>query len=191
VAVSVAVLLVLAPLLAAIALAIAVTMGWPILHAQRRTGLGGRPFVLRKFRTMTCACGDDGRLLPDADRLTPLGRVLRATSLDELPELLHVVAGTMSLVGPRPLPTIYLARYSAHQARRLEVKPGVTGVAQVLGRNALPWQRRFTLDVWYVDHRSFALDMCVLRRTVGVVLGRRGISHPGHATMHEFAGTGR
>jgi lipopolysaccharide/colanic/teichoic acid biosynthesis glycosyltransferase len=139
-----------------------------------------------KFRTMTSATGPDGRLLPDADRLTSFGRLLRSTSLDELPELWNILRGDMSLVGPRPLLMAYLPRYSAHQARRHEVRPGLTGWAQVNGRNATTWDERFDLDVWYVDHRTMRLDLQIIWKTVQAVVRRDGVSAEGHATMPEF-----
>jgi lipopolysaccharide/colanic/teichoic acid biosynthesis glycosyltransferase len=178
------------PIVVLAALAIRVTLGWPVFFTERRAGRHGVPFILWKFRSMTNDGGPDGRLLPDADRLTPLGRFLRRSSVDELPELVHVLTGTMSLVGPRPLPVAYLTRYSAEQARRLEVRPGLTGVAQVRGRNALDWDERLAMDTWYVDHCTVWLDLEVLLRTVAVVCRGHGVSQPGHATMSEFAGTG-
>jgi sugar transferase EpsL len=153
-----------------------------------RPGLGGRPFRIYKFRTMRHALDAGGRPLSDAARLTAVGRFLRATSLDELPELWNVLKGDMSLVGPRPLLPEYLPLYSETHRRRHEVRPGLTGWAQVNGRNALEWPRRLDLDVWYVDQRSFWLDLRILARTVAAVLGRRGISQPGHATMQPFRG---
>ena len=162
----------LAPLMGAIALAIYVTMGRPITFRQERPGLHGRPFILLKFRTMTDARDAAGNLLPDGERLLPLGRFLRSTSLDELPELLNVLRGEMSLVGPRPLLMRYLDRYTPAQARRHEVKPGITGWAQVNGRNALTWEERFALDVWYVDHWSLGLDLRILVLTAWKVLKR-------------------
>jgi lipopolysaccharide/colanic/teichoic acid biosynthesis glycosyltransferase len=159
------------------------------LFRQTRAGLGGQPFTLYKFRTMTDTSDAQGRLLPDAQRLTALGRALRATSLDELPQLWNVLRGDMSLVGPRPLVVKYLPRYSSFQARRHEVKPGVTGWVQVKGRNSLTWDRKFEMDVWYVDHRSFHLDVKILWLTLTAVLWRRGISKDGHATMPEFLGS--
>ena len=182
-------LLILAPLIAAVAAAVRAAMGSPVLHRQKRTGLGEREFELLKFRTMIEQHGPDARLLPDEARLTPLGRFLRRWSLDELPQLWNVLRGEMSLVGPRPLPPKYLPRYTAFQRRRHEVKPGITGWAQVNGRNALTWQEKFELDVWYVDHQSFWLDLKILWMTVWQVLRGRGISQPGHATMPEFRGT--
>ncbi|HEX2162958.1 MAG TPA: sugar transferase, partial [Thermoanaerobaculia bacterium] len=153
-------------------------------------GLGGRPFELLKFRTMRDAADAAGRPLPDAARLGRFGRLLRRTSLDELPELVNVLRGEMSLVGPRPLLLEYLPRYDAFQARRHEVRPGITGWAQVHGRNEVDWARRFALDVWYVDHLSPGLDLRILLRTVGHVFRRRGIAAPGHATMPRFGGEG-
>ena len=182
-------LVVLAPVLAILAGLIWFKLGWPVLFRQQRPGLHGKPFEMIKFRTMTEARGPDGRLLPDAERLTPLGRFLRSTSLDELPELWNVLKGDMSLVGPRPLLTKYLPLYSAEQARRHEVRPGITGWAQVNGRNALSWEERLKLDTWYVDHQTIWLDLKILFLTVLKVLRREGISAQGHATMHEFTGS--
>jgi lipopolysaccharide/colanic/teichoic acid biosynthesis glycosyltransferase len=179
-----------APLLAAVAAALRATTGGPALFVQERPGRGGRPFRLVKFRTMTDARDAAGRLLPDAERLTRVGRLLRATSLDELPQLWNVLRGDLSLVGPRPLLVQYLARYTPEQARRHEVLPGITGWAQIHGRNAIGWDERFALDVWYVDHWSLGLDLLILARTVGSVLRRHGISQEGHATMPEFMGSG-
>ena len=164
-------------------------LGSPVFFRQTRPGLHGRPFDMIKFRTMTDARGPDGRLLPDADRLTAFGRFLRASSLDELPELLNVLKGDMSLVGPRPLLIEYLPLYSPEQARRHEVRPGVTGWAQVNGRNALSWADKFLLDVWYIDHRSLWLDIKILLLTVRKVLVREGISAAGEATMSKFTGS--
>ena len=163
-------------------------MGAPVLFRQTRPGLGGEPFGLLKFRTMTDVRDEEGNLLPDAERLTGFGRWLRATSLDELPELFNVLKGEMSLVGPRPLLMQYLERYSPEQARRHEVRPGLTGWAQVNGRNALSWEEKFQLDVWYVDHQSLWLDVKILARTVWAVVRREGISAQGEATMPEFRG---
>ena len=176
------------PILAIVAHAIGVTMGRPILFRQRRPGLHGKPCKMLKFRTMTSATGADGALLPDAERLTRLGRFLRSTSLDELPELFNVLRGDMSLVGPRPLRMKYLDRYTPEQMRRHEVKPGITGWAQINGRNAISWEEKFRLDVWYVDNRSLWLDLWILVRTIAQVLSRRGISAEAHATMPEFLG---
>jgi len=169
--------------MAGIALAVRLTMGAPVLFRQRRPGLGGEPFVLVKFRTMRSGPGDD------AARLTRFGRFLRASSLDELPELWNVVVGDMSLVGPRPLLMEYLDRYSPRQARRHEVRPGLTGLAQVEGRNTVAWEDRFELDVRYVETRSLALDLRIIARTVGAVLRRQGISGEGEATMTPFQGS--
>jgi lipopolysaccharide/colanic/teichoic acid biosynthesis glycosyltransferase len=163
-------------------------LGSPALFRQVRPGLHGRPFMMVKFRTMTDERGADGELLPDAQRLTAFGRFLRASSLDELPELWNVLRGEMSLVGPRPLLMEYLPLYSPEQARRHEVRPGITGWAQVNGRNAVSWDERFKLDVWYVDHRSLWLDLRILWLTVRKVLVREGISAQGEATMSRFTG---
>ena len=187
--VSAALLVLLSPLMAAIVLTILVALGQPTLFRQQRAGLGGRPFTLLKFRTMTDARDARGKPLPDEGRLKPVGRWLRHTSLDELPQLWNVLTGTMSLVGPRPLLREYLGRYSPQQARRHLVKPGITGWAQVRGRNALTWEDKFALDVWYVDHRSLLLDLRILVETLWRTLGSQGISQPGHATAEEFRGT--
>lgn len=176
------------PLLLGVALAVRFGIGRPVLFRQERAGRDGRSFRLMKFRTMTDARDDAGELLPDADRLTPLGRRLRQASLDELPELWNVLVGDMSLVGPRPLPSRYLPRYSRAHRRRHDVAPGLTGLAQVSGRNAVPWPARFDLDVEYVDRASLAFDLRILLRTVAAVLDRRGVSAPGEATMAEFTG---
>ncbi|MEZ0397076.1 MAG: sugar transferase [Anaerolineales bacterium] len=181
-------LLVLSPLLLILALLVGWRLGRPILFRQTRPGYRGRPFVLYKFRTMNERRGRDGNLLPDAERLTRFGRFLRASSLDELPELFNVLRGEMSLVGPRPLLMQYLERYSPEQMRRHEVLPGITGWAQVNGRNALTWQEKFRLDVWYVDHWSFWLDLKILFLTLWKTLKREGISQPGQATAEEFRG---
>lgn len=163
-------------------------LGSPVFFTQVRPGLHGRPFKMVKFRTMTSECGPDGQLLPDAVRLTPFGRFLRTTSLDELPELWNVLKGDMSLVGPRPLLMEYLPLYSPVQARRHEVRPGITGWAQVNGRNAISWEEKFALDVWYVDNRSMRMDVKILWLTVRKVLVRDGISAAGEATMPRFTG---
>jgi sugar transferase EpsL len=181
-------LVVLAPLFAVVALLVRVKLGAPVLFRQRRPGRGGMIFELVKFRTMTDGRDADGGLLPDAERLTGFGRWLRATSLDELPELWNVLRGDMSLVGPRPLLVQYLDRYTPVQARRHEVRPGLTGWAQVNGRNAQTWEDRFRLDVWYVDHRSLRLDCRILALTVWKVLRRDGVADVGHATKEEFQG---
>jgi sugar transferase EpsL len=183
-------LVLLSPLLAVIAIIVRIALGSPVLFRQRRPGLHGRPFLLLKFRTMSERRGPDGELLSDAERLTRVGRLLRRTSLDELPELLNVLAGDMSLVGPRPLLMEYLPLYTPEQMRRHEVRPGLTGWTQVNGRNALSWEDKFALDVWYVDHRSVRLDLEILARTVREVLTGRGVSASGHATMEEFRGSG-
>ena len=163
-------------------------LGSPVLFRQTRPGLYGKPFKMVKFRTMTDERGSDGALLPDAQRLTPFGRFLRASSLDELPELWNVLKGDMSLVGPRPLLVEYLPLYSPEQARRHKVRPGITGWAQINGRNAISWADKFALDVWYVDHRSLWLDVRILWMTVRKVLVRDGISAAGEATMPRFEG---
>ena len=163
-------------------------LGSPVLFRQVRPGLNGKPFEMVKFRTMTDERGADGALLPDAQRLTPFGLFLRASSLDELPELWNVLKGDMSLVGPRPLLMEYLPLYTPEQARRHEVRPGITGWAQVNGRNAISWEEKFALDVWYVDHLSLWLDMRIVWMTVRKVLVRDGISAEGEATMPRFTG---
>jgi sugar transferase EpsL len=189
IAVSLLWLILLSPLLGLIALAVRLTMGYPVLFRQRRPGLHGRPFTIYKFRTMTDARGAQGNLLPDERRLTRLGLFLRRTSLDELPELFNVLRGNMSLVGPRPLLMRYLDRYTPEQMRRHQVRPGITGWAQVNGRNAITWDQKFALDVWYVDHWSLRLDLKIIALTVWKVLAHEGISQPGQATMEEFMGT--
>lgn len=188
VVVAAALLLCLCLPLALLALLIRIKLGSPVLFRQQRPGLHGKPFQMIKFRTMTDACGPDGALLPDAQRMTVLGRWLRATSLDELPELWNVLKGDMSLVGPRPLLMEYLTLYTAEQARRHEVRPGITGWAQVNGRNAIDWTQRFKLDVWYVDHQTLWLDLRVLWLTLQKVWRREGISAEGEATMAKFKG---
>lgn len=189
VVVAVLALLLLALPLLWLALLVRSKLGSPVLFFQTRPGMGGKPFRMIKFRTMTDATGRNGQLLPDAERLTPFGHSLRAASLDELPELLNVLKGDMSLVGPRPLLMEYLPLYTVEQARRHEVRPGITGWAQVNGRNMLSWEDRFRLDVWYVDHRSLWLDLKILALTVRKVLARDGISASGEATMSKFTGT--
>jgi len=164
-------------------------IGSPIFFKQRRPGYQGKLFYIYKFRTMTNQTDQQGHLLPDEQRLTRLGRFLRSTSLDELPELYNVLCGEMSLVGPRPLLIQYLERYTAEQARRHDVLPGITGWAQIHGRNALTWEDKFRLDVWYVDHWSLKLDLVILIQTLGKVIQREGISQPGHATAEEFMGS--
>lgn len=177
------------PVLLLLALLIRVRLGKPIFFVQVRPGLHGRPFKMAKFRTMTDKCDKRGQLLPDEVRLTRFGQVLRSTSLDELPELWNVIRGDMSLVGPRPLLMEYLPLYSEEQYRRHEVRPGVTGWAQVNGRNAISWEDKFKLDVWYVDNQSFWLDLKILFLTVKKVLVRDGISGEGEVTMPKFTGT--
>ncbi|MDD3517288.1 MAG: sugar transferase [Chromatiales bacterium] len=185
------VLLLLSPLILVVALLVRIELGSPVFFRQPRPGLHGRPFVLYKFRSMRDAMGPDGELLPDGQRLTRFGRFLRASTLDELPELFNVLKGDMSLVGPRPLLMEYLPLYDTEQARRHEVRPGLTGWAQVNGRNALDWDERFRHDVWYVDNRSFLLDLRILFMSVVRVLRAEGISQPGHATMERFRGGDR
>jgi sugar transferase EpsL len=175
-----------APILLLMAVAVRVGLGKPVLFRQLRPGLAGRPFMLLKFRTMTDARDEAGELLPDDQRMTPLGRFLRRSSLDELPELINVLKGEMSLVGPRPLLMEYLPHYTPEQARRHEVRPGLTGWAAIHGRNATTWAERLQQDVWYVDHRSFALDCRILLLTVVKVLRQEGISPEGRVTMTRF-----
>ena len=188
IAVAAGALAALSPVLLVLWLLVRARMGAPALFRQVRPGLHGRPFEMIKFRTMRDAVGADGRLLSDAERLTPFGRWLRATSLDELPELWNVLKGDMSLAGPRPLLMEYLPLYSPEQARRHEVRPGVTGWAQVNGRNAIGWDQKFALDVWYVDHRTLWLDARILALTVLKIVRRDGISAEGSATMERFTG---
>jgi lipopolysaccharide/colanic/teichoic acid biosynthesis glycosyltransferase len=180
--------LVFAPLLLLIAIAVVTTMGRPVLFRQLRAGLNGRTFKILKFRTMNSAVNRSGGLLPDDARLTSLGRFLRNTSLDELPELINVIAGDMSFVGPRPLLAEYLGRYSVEQARRHEVLPGITGWAQINGRNNLSWDDKFRLDVWYVAHCSAMLDLRIFVLTIWKILKREGINEPGQATAAPFVG---
>jgi lipopolysaccharide/colanic/teichoic acid biosynthesis glycosyltransferase len=179
----------LTPIFVLIGFFVRMKIGSPILFKQVRPGLHGRPFVIYKFRTMTGERGEDGNLLPDRERLTRLGRFLRMTSIDELPEFFNVVKGDMSIVGPRPLLMQYLDRYTPEQARRHEVRPGITGWAQVNGRNAISWEDKFKLDVWYVDNWSLLLDVKIIVMTVVKVLRRDGISQAGHATAQEFLGS--
>jgi sugar transferase EpsL len=186
-------LVVLSPVFAIVALLVAVKLGSPVIFRQKRPGKDGRPFIVYKFRTMKDAHphrreSDVLTVATDAERLTRFGRILRATSLDELPELVNVLLGQMSIVGPRPLLVEYLPLYNATQARRHEVRPGITGWAQVNGRNAVSWDERFEMDVWYVDHRSFLLDLRILVMTVTTVFRREGVSAAGHATMEPFRG---
>lgn len=182
-------LVLLSPVLLVLAVLVRIKIGSPVLFKQQRPGLRGQPFKLLKFRTMTDTRDAAGHLLPDADRLIPFGRFLRGAGLDELPELINVLRGEMSLVGPRPLLMQYLSRYTPEQARRHNVRPGLTGWAQVNGRNALGWEQKFALDVYYVDHCSLWLDLKILLLTVRQVLSGQGVSHEGHVTMPEFMGT--
>ncbi len=184
-------LVILAPVFALVALAVRMNLGAPVLFRQQRPGLHERPFLLVKFRSMRNGTDRAGHLLEDAQRLTPFGQLLRATSLDELPELWNVLIGEMSLVGPRPLLMEYLPRYSARQRRRHDVRPGITGWAQINGRNSTTWETRLEQDVWYVEHRSFLLDVRILVRTIRQVFVAEGIAQPGHATMPRFTGSGR
>lgn len=177
------------PLVAVVALLVRFKLGSPVFFRQKRPGKNARIFEMIKFRTMTDARAGDGKLLPDAQRLTPFGKLLRSTSFDELPELFNVVSGDMSLVGPRPLLVQYLERYSARQARRHEVRPGITGLAQVMGRNELSWDEKFEWDVRYVETQSFWLDLKIIVLTVKAVFRREGISAKGDATMPEFRGS--
>lgn len=180
---------VLAPVVVVVAGAVRWRLGSPVLFRQQRPGLDCQPFELVKFRTMIDARGPDGHLLPDGDRLPPFGAFLRSTSLDELPELWNVLRGDMSLVGPRPLLTEYVPLYSDEQTRRHDVRPGITGWAQVNGRNAASWKDRLAMDVWYVDHQSMLLDLRILGRTVASVFRREGINAEGQATVGRFDGT--
>jgi lipopolysaccharide/colanic/teichoic acid biosynthesis glycosyltransferase len=182
-------LILFSPIILIVAVLVRIQHGSPILFSQVRPGYRARLFTLRKFRTMTNVRDIDGNLLPDEVRLTKLGRFLRASSLDELPELINVLKGEMSLIGPRPLLVQYLARYSPEQARRHAVLPGITGWAQINGRNAITWEDKFRLDVWYVDHWSLRLDLIILWQTFAKVIRREGISQPGHATAEEFMGS--
>ncbi len=182
-------LIVLSPLLLVLIILVWIFLGWPVIFSQARPGLRGSIFKLYKFRSMRDLRDANGNLLSDEQRLTPFGRFLRSSSLDELPELINVLKGEMSLVGPRPLLIAYLERYTSEQARRHEVLPGITGWAQVNGRNALTWEEKFTLDVWYVDHRTFWLDIRILFMTLSKVFKREAINTPGSATSPEFMGT--
>ncbi|WP_017548169.1 sugar transferase [Salinicoccus carnicancri] len=183
-----AMLVLLSPLMAAVAVMIKMKMGSPVVFRQRRPGYKGVPFNLHKFRTMTDGRDEDGELLPDADRLTDLGIMLRKYSLDELPQLINVLRGELSLVGPRPLLTQYMTLYSRRQMKRHDVRPGITGWAQVNGRNSLPWEEKFEMDVWYVENRSWWLDMKILAMTAGKVLKSEGISQEGESTARAFTG---
>lgn len=180
--------LIFSPVMFAVGLMICVKIGVPIFFQQTRPGKNGKPFRLYKFKTMTDNRDAMGNPLPDVDRLTPFGKFLRSTSLDELPELFNVLKGEMSLVGPRPLLMQYLDRYTPEQARRHEAKPGITGWAQVNGRNALSWEEKFELDVWYVDNRSLWLDIKIISKTIKKVIMHEGINADGEATMQEFIG---
>lgn len=182
-------LLILSPILALLALLVRIKLGSPILFRQRRPGYHGDLFWIYKLRTMSEQKDPGGNLLPDDQRLTPFGRFLRSSSLDELPELFNVLRGEMSLVGPRPLLVQYLTRYNQEQARRHNALPGITGWAQIHGRNALTWEDKFHLDVWYVDHWSLKLDILILFQSLGKVIRREGINQPGHATAEEFTGS--
>jgi len=182
-------ILILSPVLLVLSVLVKVKLGSPVLFRQERPGLHGKIFVMYKFRSMTDSKDENGNLLPDSERLTDFGKLLRQTSLDELPELFNILKGDMSFVGPRPLLVRYLDRYTPEQARRHEVKPGLTGWAQVNGRNAISWEEKFKLDVWYVDHWTLWLDFKILLMTVVKVLKREGISSEGEATMGEFLGT--
>ncbi|NJN82325.1 MAG: sugar transferase [Caldilineaceae bacterium] len=188
-AITVPALLLLSPVMAVVALLVRQKLGSPVLFRQTRPGLDGKPFMMRKFRSMTDARDADGVLLPDEQRLPPLGRFLRSTSLDELPALLNVLKGEMSLVGPRPLLMKYLPLYTPRQMRRHEVKPGITGWAQINGRNAVTWERKFELDLWYVEHQSLWLDLKIIILTFVKIVSREGVAQPGHATMEEFRGS--
>jgi sugar transferase EpsL len=181
-------LLIFSPLLITVAILVRIKLGSPIFFVQERPGRGGKPFRMIKFRTMTDERDANGQLLSDEIRLTPFGKFLRSTTLDEFPEMINVLLGDMSVVGPRPLLMRYLPRYNAFQARRMEVKPGVTGWAQVNGRNALSWNEKFAMDVWYVEHQSFWLDLKIVVQTFFVVFRRRGINSEKAATMEEFMG---
>jgi lipopolysaccharide/colanic/teichoic acid biosynthesis glycosyltransferase len=181
-------MILLLPVVLIVALLVRIKLGSPVLFRQTRPGLNGQLFTVLKFRTMTDARDANGDLLPDETRLTPFGALLRRTSLDELPELINVLRGDMSLVGPRPLLVQYLPLYSPEQARRHAVRPGITGWAQINGRNAITWEEKFQYDVWYVDHASFRLDLSILLITVWKVLSRQGINSPGQATMPNFEG---
>ena len=184
-------LVLLSPVFILVALLVRIKLGSPIFFRQRRPGLGGEPFTLFKFRTMTDARDGQGNLLPDAERLTHFGRFLRSSSLDELPELINVLKRDMSLVGPRPLLMKYLELYTPEQFRRHEALPGITGWAQINGRNALSWEQKFDMDIWYVERQSFRLDVRIIALTFLKIIRREGISQPGHATAEEFTGDWR
>jgi sugar transferase EpsL len=182
-------LILLVPLFLLISILVAICMGFPILFRQKRPGLRGKPFEIFKFRTMIDARDAEGTHLTDSERLTCFGRLLRNISLDELPEFINVIKGDMSIVGPRPLLMQYISRYTQEQSRRHDVKPGITGWAQVNGRNAITWEEKFCLDIWYVDHWSLWLDLKIIAMTIITGIKREGINHPGHATMSEFMGS--
>lgn len=184
-------LLIFSPIILLVALLVRIKLGSPVFFKQKRPGLKGRPFYLYKFRTMTDERDENGELLPDHVRLTSFGRLLRKLSLDELPQLINVLKGDMSLVGPRPLLMEYLNLYTPEQARRHDVRPGITGWAQVNGRNAISWEEKFKLDVWYADHQSFWLDIKILYLTVLKVFKSEGISQQNHVTMEKFKGSDR
>ena len=188
---SIPVLILVSPVIIVVTLLVRMRLGSPVFFSQLRPGLHARPFYMLKFRTMTNTRGSDGRLLSDDKRMTRLGNFLRRTSIDELPEFVNVFKGDMSLVGPRPLLMQYLDRYTPEQARRHEVKPGITGWAQIHGRNALTWEEKFKLDVWYVEKWSLWLDIKIIAMTIWKILQREGISQPGQATMEEFKGIGK
>lgn len=182
-------LLTLAPLMLSLIILVHIKLGSPVFFRQKRPGLGGRPFLMIKFRTMTDARDPDGKLRPDAERLTPFGRFLRSSSLDELPELWNVLKGEMSIVGPRPLLMEYLPLYNPQQMRRHEARPGITGWAQINGRNAISWEEKFDFDVWYVDNQSFGVDVRIFFTTFAKIIRRHDISQPGEATMSAFCGS--
>jgi sugar transferase EpsL len=181
-------LCVIAPIIGVIALCVRINLGRPIFFSQKRPGLNEKPFTLLKFRTMTAAYDAQGNMRSDAERLTSFGRFLRTTSLDELPEILNVLRGEMSIVGPRPLLIKYLGLYNLEQARRHNINPGITGWAQVNGRNAITWEEKFKLDIWYADHMSFWLDVNIIALTLWAFIKRKDINQPGQATMEEFLG---
>jgi len=187
-AIAVPLLIILSPVFLLIGFLVRIRIGAPIFFRQVRPGFQSKPFGIHKFRTMSDKRDENGNLFSDAERLTPLGRFLRKTSIDELPELFNVIRGDMSIVGPRPLLMQYLDRYTPEQARRHEIKPGITGWAQVNGRNAISWEHKFRLDVWYVDHQSLWLDLKIIALTVWKILKREGISQAGQATAEEFKG---
>jgi len=182
-------LILMSPVILVIWITVRIRLGAPAIFTQQRPGLYGTPFVLYKFRTMTDEKDSQNQLLPDTSRLTPLGKILRSTSLDELPELYNVLKGDMSIVGPRPLLMEYLNHYTEEQARRHDVKPGITGLAQVNGRNALCWETKFNLDVWYVENHTIWLDIKICFLTVRKIIERKGINQPGHDTVEKFTGS--